>query len=241
MKDIPEVKAIVKKLFEDQHIIQVLIATADGSPIYGAERKKKDLGEELFVIPAAISSALAISHGFMESTLNDTVFEYVVFQEDSIILASREGDTVLILTVALPKTSFEKRQPIDDLIATARETVAQVDAIVKTLDIEDSLVEKLQRAIPEASAILMLSSAGIPLTDLLSSLDVDSAQLAAVSSALSLPTKVLGKQCQSVAVTGKNNLILLYSLDGDRILMVSLKPKKSVESYLTKISRIVST
>lgn len=239
MKDIPEIKTIVDKLFDDRYITQVIIATADGSPIFGAERDK-DMGEELFIIPAAISSALAISHGFLESHLGDKVFEYVVFQEDSIILASRERDTVLILTVALPKTSFEKRQPIDDLIALSREAVAKVDAIVKTLDIEDSLVEKIQRAIPEASAILILSSAGIPLTELLSSLDVDSAQLAAVSSALSLPTRILGKQCQSVAVTGKNNLILLYTLDGDRILMVSLKPKNTVESYLTKISRIVT-
>jgi predicted regulator of Ras-like GTPase activity (Roadblock/LC7/MglB family) len=240
LKDIPEIKTIVEKLFEDRYITQVIIATADGSPIYGAERDK-EMGEELFVIPAAISSALAISHGFMQSNLHDSVFEYVVFQDDSIILASREGDTVLILTIALPKTSFEKRQPIDDLISLARDRVAKIDAIVKTIHIEDSLVEKVQRAIPEASAILLLSSAGIPLTELLSSLDVDPAQIAAVSSGLSLPTRILGKQCQSVAVTGKDNLILLYSLDGERLLMVSLKPKNSVESYLTKISEIVTS
>ena len=240
LKDIPEIKAIADKLFEDRNINQVLVATSDGSPIYGAERGKEGLGEELFIIPAAISSALAISHGFMQSTLDDKVLEYVVFQEDSIILASREGDTVLIITISLPKTSFEKRPPIDDLIIQSRDAVAKIDAIVKTLDIEDSLIEKLQRAIPEASAILLLSSAGIPLSDLLSSLDVDSAQLAAVSSALSLPTRILGKECHSVAVTGKNNLILLYALDADRILMVSLKPKQSVESYLTLISQIVS-
>ncbi|MHA1969507.1 MAG: hypothetical protein ACW964_17130, partial [Candidatus Hodarchaeales archaeon] len=116
----------------------------------------------------------------------------------------------------------------------------KINAIVKTLDIEDSLIEKLQRAIPEATAILLLSTAGIPLSDLLSSFDVDSAQLAAVSSALSLPTRVIGTSAQSIAVTGNNNMILLYSLDADRILMVALKPKESIENYLTKISRLVS-
>ena len=240
MKNIPEIKAIANKLFEDHHIMQVLISTTDGSPIFGEKRDNEGLGDELFIIPAAISSALAISNGFMESTLGDQVKEYVVFQEDSIILASREGNTVLILSISLPKTSFEPRPPIDNLITRSREAVAKVDAIVKTLDIEDSLIEKLQRAIPEASAILLLSSAGIPLTDLLSSLDVDSAQLAAVSSALSLPTRILGKHCQSVAVTGKKNIILLYALDADRILMVSLTPKHSVEHYLTQISQIVA-
>ena len=240
MQEIPEIKTIVKTLFNYHNIARVLVATADGSPLYGESRDSSSLGDELFMIPAAISSALAISNGFMESTLNDSVNEYVVFQEESIILASREGDTVLIMTITLPKSSFEKRPPIDDLISLARDAVAKVDAIVKTLDIEDSLIEKLQRAMPEASAILLLSSAGIPLTDLLSSLDVDSAQLAAVSSALSLPTRILGTHCQSVAVTGKDNLILLYALDADRILMVALKPKRSVEAYLTEISQIVS-
>ena len=240
MKNIPEIKAIAEKLFEDHHIQQVLISTIDGSPIFGEKREKEEFGDELFVVPAAISSALAISNGFMESTLQDNVKEYVVFQEDSIILATREGNTVLILTISLPKTSFEPRPPIDDLIKRSRDAVAKIDAIVKTLDIEDSLIEKLQRAIPEASAILLLSSAGVPLTDLLSSLDVDSAQLAAVSSALSLPTKILGKHCQSVAVTGKSNIMLLYALDADRILMVSLAPKHGVEHYLTQISQIVA-
>ena len=240
MKNIPEIADIAKNLFEDHYIQQVLISTIDGSPIFGEKRDDIALGDELFVIPAAISSALSISNGFMESTLEDKVKEYVVFQEDSIILASREGNTVLILTISLPKTSFEPRPPIDDWIKRSREAVAKVDAIVKTLDIEDSLIEKLQRAIPEASAILLLSSAGVPLTDLLSSLDVDSAQLAAVSSALSLPTRILGKPCQSVAVTGENNIMLLYALDADRILMVSLAPKHSVEHYLTQISQIVA-
>ncbi|MHA1945722.1 MAG: hypothetical protein ACW97W_06395 [Candidatus Hodarchaeales archaeon] len=210
MKNIPEIADIAKNLFEDHYIQQVLISTIDGSPIFGEKRDDIGLGDELFVIPAAISSALSISNGFMESTLEDKVKEYVVFQEDSIILASREGNTVLILTISLPKTSFEPRPPIDDWIKRSREAVAKVDAIVKTLDIEDSLIEK------------------------------DSAQLAAVSSALSLPTRILGKPCQSVAVTGKNNIMLLYALDADRILMVSLAPKHSVEHYLTQISQIVA-
>ena len=242
MKSIPEIDTIFDKLFEDPYVQQCIVSTIDGSPITGKTRGKslEETGEDLFVIPAAISSALAISQGFLESNLKDDVKEYIVFQERSIILATRKANTVLIITVSLPKSSFEPRTPVDDLIEISRDAAAKIDAIVKTLEIEDSLIEKLQRAIPEASAILLLSSAGIPLSDLLSTLDIDSAQLSAVSSALSLPTRVLGQESQSIAVTGKDNIILLYSLDVDRILMVSLKPKDSVESYLTHISRIVS-
>ncbi|MFX0124884.1 MAG: hypothetical protein ACFFAE_14735 [Candidatus Hodarchaeota archaeon] len=241
MKSIPEIDVIFNQLFEDDpNVQQCIVSTIDGSPITGRTRGKEETEEDMFVIPAAISSALAISQGFLEANLEDEVKEYIVFQERSIILATRKANTVLITTVSLPKSSFETRTPIDDLIETLRDAVAKIDAIVKTLEIEDSLIEKLQRAIPEASAILLLSSAGIPLSDLLSTLDIDSAQLSAVASALSLPTRVLGQESQSIAVTGKENLILLYSLDADRILMVSLKPKDSVESYLTHISRIVS-
>ncbi len=240
MKSIPEIDIIFDKLFEDPNIEQCIVSTIDGSPIVGKTRGKEETGEDLFIIPAAISSALAISQGFLESNMKDNVREYIVFQERSIILATRKANTVLITTISLPKSSFETRTPVDDLIEILRDAAAKIDAIVKTLEIEDSLIEKLQRAIPEASAILLLSSAGIPLSDLLSTLDIDSAQLSAVSSALSLPTRVLGQECQSIAVTGKENIILLYALDADRILMVSLKPKDSVESYLTHISRIVS-
>ena len=240
MKSIPEIEAIFDQLFRDNNVQQCIVSTIDGSPITGRTRGKDETGEDLFVIPAAISSALAISQGFLENNLNDNVREYIVFQERSIILATRKANTVLITTVSLPKSSFESRTPVDKLIEILRDAAARIDAIVKTLEIEDSLIEKLQRAIPEASAILLLSSAGIPLSDLLSTLDIDSAQLSAVSSALSLPTRVLGEDNQSIAVTGKENIILLYSLDADRILMVSLKPKDSVESYLTHISRIVS-
>ncbi|UCE13947.1 MAG: hypothetical protein JSV04_01920 [Candidatus Heimdallarchaeota archaeon] len=240
MRPIPEIEIIVNELFEDPYIEQCIVSTIDGSPIYGKTKGKEETGEELFVIPAAISSALAISQGFLEANLNDRVFEYVVFQERTIIIATRTADTVLITSISLPKSSFEKRPPIDNLIEILREAAAKIGAIVKTLEIEDSLIEKLQRAIPEASAILLLSPAGIPLSDLLSSLKVDTAQLAAVSSALSLPTRVLNQACQSIAVTGQNNMILLYTLDAERILMVSLRPKDSIESYLTKISRIVS-
>ncbi|MFX1516176.1 MAG: hypothetical protein ACFFC6_07700 [Promethearchaeota archaeon] len=240
MKSIPEVEVIFDQLFEDTNVQQCIVSTIDGSPITGRTRGKEETGEDLFIIPAAISSALAISQGFLENNMNDNVREYIVFQERSIILATRKANTVLITTVSLPKSSFESRTPVDRLIEILRDAAAKIDAIVKTLEIEDSLIEKLQRAIPEASAILLLSPAGIPLSDLLSTLDIDSAQLSAVSSALSLPTRVLGQDNQSIAVTGKENLILLYSLDADRILMVSLKPKDSVESYLTHISRIVS-
>ena len=240
MKSIPEIEAIFDQLFRDNNVQQCIVSTIDGSPITGRTRGKDETGEDLFVIPAAISSALAISQGFLENNLNDNVREYIVFQERSIILATRKANTVLITTVSLPKSSFESRTPVDKLIEILRDAAARIDAIVKTLEIEDSLIEKLQRAIPEASAILLLSPAGIPLSDLLSTLDIDSAQLSAVSSALSLPTRVLGEDNQSIAVTGKENIILLYSLDADRILMVSLKPKDSVESYLTHISRIVS-
>lgn len=240
MKNIPEIEVIIKELFEDTNIEQCIVSTVDGSPLYGKTKGSEETGDELFIIPAAVSSALAISQGFLEANLNDKVNEYIVFQERSIIVATKKSDTVLITTISLPKSSFEKRTPIDTLINILRDAAAKINAIVKTLEIEDSLIEKLQRAIPEASAILLLSSAGIPLSDLLSSMDVDSAQLAAVSSALSLPTRVLGQECQSIAVTGKENIILLYTLDADRILMVSLKPKHSVESYLTQISRIVS-
>lgn len=240
MKSIPEIDTIFKELFENPNINQCIVSTIDGSPIVGRTRGKEETGEELFIIPAAISSALAISQGFLEGNFDDKVFEYIVFQERSIIVATKKANTVLITTISLPKSSFESRTPVDNLIETLRDAAAKIDAIVRTLEIEDSLIEKLQRTIPEATAILLLSSAGIPLSDLLSSLDIDSAQLSAVSSALSLPTRVLGQECQSIAVTGKENLILLYSLDADRILMVSLKPKASVESYLTQISRIVS-
>lgn len=240
MQNIPEIEVIIDELFHDINIEQCIVSTVDGSPIYGKTKGKEETGDELFIIPAAVSSALAISQGFLEANLNDNVNEYIVFQERSIIVATKKSDTVLITTISLPKSSFEKRTPIDTLINMLRDAAAKINAIVKTLEIEDSLIEKLQRAIPEASAILLLSSAGIPLSDLLSSMDVDSAQLAAVSSALSLPTRILGQECQSIAVTGKENIILLYTLDADRILMVSLKPKHSVESYLTQISRIVS-
>ncbi len=240
MQNIPEIDVIIEELFQDINIEQCIVSTVDGSPLFGKTKGKEETGDELFIIPAAVSSALAISQGFLEANLNDNVNEYIVFQERSIIVATKKGDTVLITTISLPKSSFEKRTPIDALINMLRDAAAKINAIVKTLEIEDSLIEKLQRAIPEASAILLLSSAGIPLSDLLSSMDVDSAQLAAVSSALSLPTRVLGQECQSIAVTGKENIILLYTLDADRILMVSLKPKHSVESYLTQISRIVT-
>lgn len=240
MKNIPEIEVIIEELLQDINIEQCIVSTVDGSPIYGKTKGNEETGDELFIIPAAVSSALAISQGFLEANLNDNVNEYIVFQERSIIVATKKSDTILITTISLPKSSFEKRTPIDTLINMLRDAAAKINAIVKTLEIEDSLIEKLQRAIPEASAILLLSSAGIPLSDLLSSMDVDSAQLAAVSSALSLPTRVLGQECQSIAVTGKENIILLYTLDADRILMVSLKPKHSVESYLTQISRIVS-
>ena len=143
------------------------------------------------------------------------------------------------------KSAREERNRILQKAQEQAKKIQQVDpekinAIVKTLDIEDSVIEKIQRAIPEAKAIMLLSTAGIPITELLSNLDIDTAQLAAVSSALSLPTRVLGGESKSIAVTGEKNLILLYSLDAERILMVTLKPKKSVESYLTIISRTVS-
>ncbi len=211
MKNIPEIEVIIEELLQDINIEQCIVSTVDGSPIYGKTKGKEETGDELFIIPAAVSSALAISQGFLEANLNDKVNEYIVFQERSIIVATKKGDTVLITTISLPKSSFEKRTPIDTLINMLRDAAARINAIVKTLEIEDSLIEKLQRAIPEASAILLLSSAGIPLSDLLSSMDVDSAQLAAVSSALSLPTRVLGQECQSIAVTGNENIILLYN------------------------------
>lgn len=244
MKKIPALTKIVEELLNDQNISQIIVSTVDGSPIYGKSREKEP-NDDLYVIPAAVSSALAISNNFLESTYMDGVCEYVVFQERSIIVATKSTDTILITTINLPKTSFEKRPPLETISKDLRDAAERVNAIVKTLDIEDSLIEKLQRAIPEATAILLLSTAGIPLSDLLSSssLDVDSAQLAAVASALSLPTRILGdttQSMQSIAVTGKSNMILLYSLDADRILMVSLKPKSSVENYLTKISRIIT-
>ncbi|MFX0084039.1 MAG: hypothetical protein ACFFAU_00060 [Candidatus Hodarchaeota archaeon] len=239
MKKIPALTKIVEELFQDQNISQIIVSTIDGSPIYG-KSKEEEPGDELHVIPAAVSSALAISNNFLEKTFMDGVNEYVVFQERSIIIATKSTDTILITTVNLPKSSFENRPALNTLSKTLRNAAEKINAIVKTLDIEDSLIEKLQRAIPEATAILLLSTAGIPLSDLLSSLNVDSAQLAAVSSALSLPTRVLGQEAQSIAVTGKNNMILLYSLDADRILMVSLKPKESIENYLTKISRLTA-
>ena len=244
MKKIPALTKIVEELFNDQNISQIIVSTVDGSPIYGKSREKEP-NDDLYIVPAAVSSALAISNNFLETTDMDGVCEYVVFQERSIIVATKSTDTVLITTINLPKTSFEKRPPLETISKNLRDAAERINAIVKTLDIEDSLIEKLQRAIPEATAILVLSTAGIPLSDLLSSLDVDAAQLAAVASALSLPTRILGdttqsNQMQSIAVTGKSNMILLYSLDADRILMVSLKPKSSVEDYLTKISRIIS-
>lgn len=237
-----EIEKIIDDLFKDQNIQQCIVSTVDGSPIFGKTRGKKDTGEELHVIPAAITSALSISHGFFEGNLNDEVQEYVVFQEQSILIATKAmGGTVLITNIQIPKSSFEKRPQIDQCVEQLREAAAKIDAIVKTMEgVDEPLIEKLQRAIPEATAILLLSPVGIPLSDLLSSLDVDPAQLAAVSSALSLPTRILGGEAQSIAVTGKNNVILLFSLDADRILMVALKPKLSVESYLTKISRIAS-
>lgn len=239
MKKIPEIELILDELFQEQNISQCIVSTIDGSPISGKCRDA-ELGDEFYIIPAAVSSALAISQNFLESNWTDSVNEYVVFQESSILIATKSSATVLITTIDLPKSSFEKRPPLDSLTGLLRISAEKINAIVKTLDIEDNLIERLQRAIPEATAILLLSTAGIPLSDLLSSFDVDSAQLAAVSSALSLPTRVIGTTAQSIAVTGKNNMILLFSLDADRILMVSLKPKESIENYLTKISRLVS-
>ncbi len=241
MKEIPEIKNIVEELFKkEEYLYQCIISTIDGSPIYGKTRGKEETGEELHIIPAVISSTLAISQRFLESEMNDELNEYVVFQEKSIIIATRATCTVMVLSVQLPKSSFEKRPPLEHLVMITKENAAKIDAIVKTLDIEDSLIEKLQRAIPEATAILLLSSVGIPLSELLSSLDIDPAQFSAISSALSLPTRVLESQAQSIVVMGKKNAILLYSLDVDRVLMVMLKPKNTIESYLTLISRIVS-
>ncbi|MHA1225520.1 MAG: hypothetical protein ACTSPV_02125 [Candidatus Hodarchaeales archaeon] len=238
MEDIPEVIELIDELLKDSSIEQCIVSTIDGSPIYGKSKKKGSPGEGLYTIPAAIASALAISNNFLTTTLKDSTNEYVVFQQDCIIVATKASDVVLITSISLPRTSFEKRPAIDVMIEKLRDFTDKLDAIVKTLHIKDTLIEMVQRAIPEAKSILLLSSAGVPLSSL-SSLDVDSAQLAAVSSAISLPTRMLGKEPQSIAVTGKNHLILLYSLDAERILMVSLKPKHSIESYLTTIARIV--
>ncbi|MHA2203415.1 MAG: hypothetical protein ACW991_06975, partial [Candidatus Hodarchaeales archaeon] len=104
MKSIPEIDIIFDKLFEDPNIEQCIVSTIDGSPIVGKTRGKEEPGEDLFIIPADISSALAISQGFLESNLKDNVREYIVFQERSIILATRKANTVLITTISLPKS-----------------------------------------------------------------------------------------------------------------------------------------
>ncbi len=70
MKEIPEIIEIIEDLFKDPNIEQCIVSTVDGSPLYGKTKGKEGIGDELFIVPAAISSALAISQGFLETTLN---------------------------------------------------------------------------------------------------------------------------------------------------------------------------
>lgn len=239
MIDNPEVEKVLDGLFSNQHFQQCIVAALDGSPLVERTRGSP-AGDELYILPAAVTSALAISDKFMEETLNDHAQDYIVFQVDSIIVATLARDIILISTIVLPKSSFEKRPPVAELRAQLREAADHIDAIIKTLDMEDSLIERIKRSIPEAEAILIFTAVGVPLSEFLAGLDVDPAQLAAVSSALSLPTKIMGGTAQSIAVNGKTNTLLLYTMDAERILLVSLKPKHSIETYLTQISRLVT-
>ncbi|MFW9777392.1 MAG: hypothetical protein ACFFE8_00980 [Candidatus Heimdallarchaeota archaeon] len=239
MIDNPEIEKILDKLFKNQHVYQCIVAALDGSPLVERTRRST-VGDELYVLPAAVTSALAISEKFMNENLNDHPLDYIVFQEDAIVVATLARDTILITRIIVPKSSFEERPPMAELRTQLREAADHINAIIKTLDIEDSLIERLKRSIPEAEAILIFTTVGAPLSEFLAGLDVDPAQLAAVSSALSLPTKVMGGTAQSIAVTGKTNTLLLYTMDAERILLVALKPKHSIETYLTRISRLVN-
>ena len=235
----PEIVKVLDELFDNQHVHQCIVAALDGSPLVERTRGSS-AGDELYILPAAVTSALAISNKFMVDTLNDHVQDYIVFQEDSIIVATLARDSILISTIIIPKSSFEKRPPIVELRAQLREAADHINAIIGTLDIEDSVIERLKRSVPEAEAILIFTTVGAPLSEFLAGLDIDPAQLAAVSSALSLPTKIMGGTAQSIAVTGKTNTLLLYTMDAERVLLVSLKPKHSIETYLTQISRLVT-
>lgn len=240
MLDQAEIKQVVDELIKKDNISSVIISSKDGQPLYGLNKDGSGFGEELFTIPVAIISAMQMSSAFM-SSLKDEVHEYTIFQENRIVLSLRKREIVLTVFVETPQSSFERRIEVKQYAEMFKDYADKIDAIIQTIGLEGSIIEKVKREVPEATLIQLLSANGIPLSSLKETFELDDAQIAAISTGILLPTRALtDSTTECIAVRAKKYTLLLFPYEKDQILLVTVKgPKKPIETYMTKIAKIL--
>ena len=129
MLDRVEIKQVVDELIAKDNIGSVIISSKDGQPLYGLNKDGAGFGEELFTIPVAIISAMQMSSAFM-SSLKDEVHEYIIFQDNRIVISIRKREIVLTVFVNIPQSSFERRIEVKQYAEMFKGYADKIDAII---------------------------------------------------------------------------------------------------------------
>jgi len=229
------IKLINKELNENPALIGINIATLDGSKIASKFKTKFNLTE--YEISAATSSLLFLSSRLLQGSLNQKISYNLTSGKDKIIISILAENITMISYL---NRELAELEGLNIFILKLKKFALQVSAFIETSDIiKEEVFVAIKRAIPNATALAIITKDGLPIK--IQSSMPDSLVSAIISAIYNISDILLEKSSEYSIIAGLNGSIILHELDEHRLLCIAVpeSEESKLGTYIAKIKAVL--
>ena len=239
-KEISErTKNFVTDLLSDVAIKGVIVSDNEGNPIYSSfstEISSEFIQDSSRMAPVA-STVVSVSASSMRKLFNQKLENVICFVDDIVFLI-------------VPGQAANIMAYIDREIVTLRGVeyykeklyvlIRDISAMMETSGIEESVVVKVKRVIPEAIAIGIVTNEGLPLAF---QTIIDDAALAAASNGIYILASAISGESEVdyIAVQADQASLILHRMDEGKILVTAVPKEQNLGEYIVKIKQAIAS
>lgn len=231
-------KNVVTDLLSDVAIKGIVVSDNEGNPIYSSFSKEIDselLQDSSRVAPVA-ATVVSVSAGSMRKLFNQTLECVVCFVEEDVFLLVPGQQANILACIGREIVSLRGVEHYAEKLYAA---IREISATMETIGMEETVVIKMKRVIPEAMAVGIVTREGLPLAF---QTIIDDAALAAAANGIEiLATAMSGRsQVDYIAAQADQASLILHRMDEEKTLVVVVPKEQNLGEYIAMIKQVLS-
>ncbi|MFX0211500.1 MAG: hypothetical protein ACFFDT_36315 [Candidatus Hodarchaeota archaeon] len=230
-------ESLVTELLNDKAITGVVISDNEGNAIYSSFTPEED-SEMLYdsekLAPVA-ATVISVSTGSMRKLFNQSLESVVCVVEDDVFFLVPGPKANVLACIDQEVVSLRGAEYYQDkLFAVVRE----ISALMETVGLEETLVIKVKRIIPEALAVGIVTREGLPLA--FQTIIDDAALAAAANGIYVLASAMSGRPgVDYIAAQADQASLILHRMEEEKTLVVVVPKEQKLGEYIVKIKQVL--
>ncbi|MHA1712428.1 MAG: hypothetical protein ACTSW4_00005, partial [Candidatus Ranarchaeia archaeon] len=201
----------------------------EGIPIDVFFKNGRNKHEDFDRLSAAITSVIYVAQSATQEILHRELKYAVSYSKDRLIIAAHGGKAVISSYIKLKKMG---KHSLSYYVKKVENAAEEANALLSSMTFKNYILARVKRVIPESLGLALLRKDGSPIcTDT----EMEPSEFTGMISAIFGSLEALQETPELQVIAAEKYVIIICSVDKERLLAVATPEKKTVDVYIKLI------